>query len=270
MSCALSGGPDSAALVVLAVAAGCRVTAHHVDHAIRHDSAHDARVAADIAETLDVPFVVHRVDVASGPNLEARAREARLTALPPDAMTGHTADDQAETLLLRLLRGSGADGLAGMRPGLRHPILALRRDETRALCAAAGLQTATDPSNDDPSFTRNRVRAEVVPLLEDVARRDVVPLLVRTADLLRDDAALLDDLATAIDATDANALVDAPVALARRAVRRWLTVAGYPPDAAAVERVLDVARGTHVACELDGGRRVERSRRRLRVVDPAR
>ncbi len=246
------------------------MTAHHVDHGIRADSAADVAVAADVTTALDVPLVVHRVSVPPGPNLEARARAARVGALPADAMTGHTADDQAETVLLRLLRGAGAEGLGAMRPGRRHPILRLRRAETLALCTASGLATSHDPSNHDPRFTRNRVRHEVLPLLHDVARRDVVPLLVRTADLLHDDDSLLDELAGALDPTDAVGLAAAPVPLARRALRRWLTIGGYPPDAAAIERVLAVARGEHTACELDGGRRVERSRQRLRVVDPGR
>ncbi|MEX2625310.1 MAG: ATP-binding protein, partial [Ilumatobacteraceae bacterium] len=197
-------------------------------------------------------------------------RAARLDVLPSDAMTGHTADDQAETVLLRLLRGAGADGLAAMRSGPRHPILGLRRSETRALCAAMRLPVATDPTNTDPSFTRNRVRAEVLPLLDDIARRDVVPLLVRTAELLHDDDGLLNELAADLDPTDALAVAAAPLPLARRTLRRWLTIEGYPPDAAAIERVLAVARGERVACEIDGGRRVERSRQRLRVVSPAR
>jgi tRNA(Ile)-lysidine synthase len=270
VSCALSGGADSTALVLLAGAAGCRVTAHHVDHGLRPSSTDDVAIARAIAAEIGVDIVVHQVHVTPGPNLEARAREARLAALPADAMTGHTADDQAETLLLRLMRGAGADGLSAMHPGYQHPILALRRHETRALCAEHRLVTADDPTNHDPAHRRNRVRHELVPMLDDVAGRDVVPLLTRTSDLLRDDSQLLDELAAGIDPTDAVALATAPVALARRAIRRWLTVEGYPPDAASVERVLEVARGRHVACEIEGGRRVARSSQRLRVTSPGR
>lgn len=185
-------------------------------------------------------------------------------------MTGHTADDQAETVLLRLLRGSGSDGLAAMEPGPRHPILALRRCETEALCAELGVEPVRDDSNRAGEMWRNRVRRELLPLATQIADRDLVPILTRTADLLRDDGAFLDELAAAIDATDARALAAAHPVLARRAVRRWLTEAGYPPDAAGVERVLAVAGGEAVACELAGGRRVERSRQRLRITPPAR
>ncbi len=195
---------------------------------------------------------------------------ARRAVLPPDAMTGHTADDQAETVLLRLLRGSGGDGLAAMEPGLRHPILELRRAETEALCGELGVEPVGDDSNRSAEMWRNRVRHELLPLATQIADRDLVPILTRTADLLRDDGAFLDELAAAIDATDAPALAAADPVLARRAVRRWLSQAGYPPDAAAVDRVLAVAGGEAVACELAGGRRVERSRQRLRITSPER
>jgi tRNA(Ile)-lysidine synthase len=262
----VSGGADSTALAVLAVAAGCTVTIHHVDHGIRPDSADDVEAVRATAERLDVPLVLHHVQVEHGPNLEARARAARYGALPADVLTGHTADDQAETVLLRLVRGAGADGLAAMTPGPTRPLLALRRHETRALCDALGLRTVDDPMNLDPAHQRVRVRSEVLPLLADIARRDVVPLLARTADLLRDDDHHLDAAAAAVDPTDARALAAAPTVLARRAVRRWLTVDGYPPDLATVERVLAVARGEHVGCEIGRGRSVRRSGQRLCVV----
>src|SRR5690606_30551129 len=134
VTCAVSGGPDSSALLVLAVAAGCRATAVHVDHGLRPGSAAEAEVVAALADRLGAGFRSVAVDVADGPNLEARCREARLAALPPDACFGHTADDQAETILVNLMRGAALEGLAGMRPGPRHPLLALRRAETHALC----------------------------------------------------------------------------------------------------------------------------------------
>jgi len=211
--------------------------------------------------------VLHRVTVEPGPNLEARARLARRRALPPAAMTGHTLDDQAETILIRLLRGSGTTGLGAMQPGDRHPLLALRRAETEQLCAELGLEPVRDETNDERILWRSRIRHELLPLAADIAGRDVVPILARTAELLRDDAEVLDRLASTIDPTDARALAAADPAVARHAVRRWLTEDGYPPDAAAVERVLAVARGDAVACELPGGRRLERSRQAFRIVD---
>jgi tRNA(Ile)-lysidine synthase len=183
-------------------------------------------------------------------------------------MTGHTADDQAETLLLALLRGSGAAGLGAIEPGPRHPILALRRSETVELCLHLGLDVAHDPTNDDPRFRRNRIRHELLPLLDDIAERDVAVLLDRTARLLRDDNRLLEDLAATVDPTDVDQLLAAPGPLATRAIRRWLERDGYPPDAAAVARVLAVAAGETPACELAGGLRVERQGHRL-VLFPA-
>ncbi len=265
VTCAVSGGADSTALAVLAVAAGCEVELVHVDHALRPESHTEFVVVAALADRLGTPARSLTVPVAPGPNLEARARAARYAALPAGALTGHTADDQAETVLVNLLRGSGLDGLAGMRSD-RHPLLGLRRSETHELCRRLGLTTVIDESNDDIAHLRNNVRHHLLPALGEASRRDLVPVLARQAALLRDEADLLDELADAIDATDARALHAAPVALARRAVRRWLTAEldGLPPDSAAVARVLGVASGQVRACELPGGHRVDRHRQQLR------
>jgi hypoxanthine phosphoribosyltransferase len=273
LACAVSGGPDSLALLILAVAAGCAVTAIHVDHGLRSDSAAEADVVADVAARVGARFERRRVAVAPGPNLEARARAARFAVLPPGVATGHTMDDQAETVLINLLRGAGADGLAGMRPGPRHPLLGLRRHETHALCAHRGLAPVCDTSNEDPAFVRNRIRRELLPLCADVAGRDPVPLLARQAGILREEVALLDDLAAWAlpDATDARVLAQAEPALARRALRQWLRReaggAAHPPSLAEVERVLAVAAGHAVGTELSGGARVRRTGGRLRVEE---
>lgn len=265
--CAVSGGADSLALLVLAAATGRPVKAIHVDHGLRPDSAADGAVVRATAARVGAACEIVEVEVRPGPNLEARARAVRHASLPMGAMTGHTADDQAETVLLNLLRGSGLDGLAGMRPGPTHPLLALRRADTVAVCAASGLTPVHDPTNDDVGHLRNRVRHELLPALAGAAGRDLVPVLTRQADLLRDEGALLDELAAMLDPSDAKALSAATAPLARRAVRRWLADP-YPPDAAAVERVLAVARGERIACEIDGGRRVERHAQRLTVHPP--
>ncbi len=276
--CALSGGPDSAALVALAAAADLDVRAVHVDHALRADSADDAALAADIAARFDVPFRCVRLELDDGPNLEARARTARRAVLGLDALTGHTADDQAETLLLSLLRGAGGAGLSAMRPGPAKPILALRRTETHQLCELLGLTVAHDPTNIDQRFRRNRIRHDVMPLLDAVAERDVTALLTRSSTLLRDDETLLDALAAELDPTDARVVAAAPLPLARRAVRRWIVSTlhptskntdRHPPDAAAVERVLAVARGEASGCDVAAGWRVERSQQQLRLSPPA-
>ncbi|HTJ75539.1 MAG TPA: tRNA lysidine(34) synthetase TilS [Acidimicrobiales bacterium] len=264
VTCAVSGGADSLALLVLAMQAGCAVTAVHVDHGLRPGSAGEADVVRDAAARYGAAFRSETVDVAPGPNLEARARAARYAVLPPDVMTGHTADDQAETVLLNLIRGAGLDGLAGMRADDRRPLLALRRAETEKVCADEGLQPIVDPSNLDPAHRRNRVRAELLPLVNEIADRDVVPILARQAVLLRDEAEVLDLLAAALDPTDAHLLATSPPALARRALRRWLTE-DHPPDAATVERVLAVARNEAKAADVGGGRRVRRTKNVLRL-----
>jgi tRNA(Ile)-lysidine synthase len=270
VSCAVSGGADSLALLALATEAGCAVTALHVDHGLRPGSAEEADVVRAAAARFGAQFTALRADVTGGPNLEARARAARYAVLPADVLTGHTADDQAETVLLNLLRGAGLDGLAGIRATARRPLLGLRRAETHALCAQLGLTPVTDPSNDDVAHRRNRVRHELLPLLDAIAEREVAAVLARQARLLADDADALEVLARAIDPTDAAALATAPVAVARRAVRAWLRAGTdaecHPPDAAAVERVLAVARGESVATEV-AGRRIARTRGRLHI-DP--
>lgn len=262
MTCAVSGGADSTALLVLAITAGLHVTAVHVDHGLREGSAEEADVVQANALRLGAAFRAERVALPDGPNLEARARHARYGVLPHDVLTGHTADDQAETVLVNLLRGASTSGLAAMRPGHRHPILSLRRGETVELCAALQLSVVHDPSNLEPRHLRNRVRHELLPLMTQLSQRDITPVLARQAGLARDDDELLNTLAAALDPTDARALTAAPVALSRRAVRQWLGGA-HPPDAATVERVLQVARGHALATEVTGGRRVSRHRQRL-------
>jgi tRNA(Ile)-lysidine synthase len=281
VACAVSGGADSLALLALASAAGLRATAVHVDHGLRVGSEAEADVVSEAAKRLGTGFRAVRVEVAQGPNLEARARTARYLALPRGVLTGHTCDDQAETMLANLLRGAGRDGLAGMRPAtpatcgdrVRRPLLGLRRAETRDLCVDLGLEPVEDPSNQDRRFVRNRIRHEVLPLLAEVSGRDPVPVLARQAKLMAAEADLLDELAGAIDPTDARALALAHPALARRAVRLWLRSwpgdpEHHPPSAAEVTRVLAVARGRVVGCELAGGRRVRRSAGRLHLTGP--
>ena len=272
VTCAVSGGADSLALLALAVVAGCDATAVHVDHGLRPGSHREARVVQEAADRLGAGFRAVSVDVAPGPNLEARARQARYGVLPADVLTGHTADDRAETVLLHLLRGAGVTGLAALGPGPRRPLAAIRRADTERVCALLGLEVVHDPSNLDPVHRRNRVRHELLPLVADIAGRDPVPVLTRQADLLGELDTWLTDLAAGIDVASAAALAAAPGPVARVAVRRWLAGAGvgdgYVVDAAAVERVLAVARGAVVATEVTGGWRVARSRGRLALHAP--
>ena len=267
VDCAVSGGADSVALLVLACASGLQVTAWHVDHGLRDNSHTEATFVRDLAAQLSAHFESRTVAVDSAANVEAHAREARYAVLPAGVLTGHTADDQAETILINLLRGSGTRGLAGMQPTMQRPLLQLRRSETQSLCDELGITYFRDPSNDDDRFQRNRIRREVLPLLESLSKRDIVPVLNRQADLLRDDDDLLNELAAALDPTDALALAQAPIALSRRAIRAWLSNP-LVPDSATVDRVLDVARGNTLACDIGLGRHVRRSQQRLRITEP--
>jgi tRNA(Ile)-lysidine synthase len=270
---ACSGGPDSLALLALAQHAGLEPVAVHVDHGLRPDSGSDAACVEAAAAALGAGFRVVRLRVESGGNLEERAREARYTALEraraelgaTAVLVAHTADDQAETVLLNLVRGSGASGLAGMparRGTVVRPILGMRRADVRARCGEVGLVPVHDPSNDDPAHRRNWIRHEVLPALSEGAERDLVPVLTRQAAVLRAEAELLDELGDALLAEAggtepaARVLAAAHPALARRAVRRW--IGAPPPSLAEVERVLAVARGERRAAELAGGRRVWR------------
>jgi tRNA(Ile)-lysidine synthase len=277
---ACSGGPDSLALLALAVAVGLDPIAAHVDHGSRPGSDAVAAVVAGHAARLDVAVRTERVVVPPGPNYEARARVARYGALQRvrdelDAsvvLVGHTADDQAETVLLNVLRGSASAGLSAMparRERIVRPLLEIRRAETEALCAALGLEPVRDPTNEDLTLRRNWIRQEVLPALAAGAGRDLVPVLARQADILRAESDYLDSLAEAAWSADgarpARVLAAMPTVLARRAVRLWL--GPPPPSLDEVERVLDVARGVARATEVAGGRRVWRTRGHLHA-DP--
>ena len=266
VACGLSGGPDSAALVALAVAAGLRVTAWHINHGLRPSAGADARAAREIAARLGAAFELRQVQVAPGPNLEARARTARYGALPPGVLVGHTADDRAETVLFNIGRGAGLAGAAAPHAGVARPLLGLRRFETHALCERFGLATVRDPMNDDPSFARVAIRNEVMPALARALGRDPVPLLNRHADLASQALEVVADLAAGVDPTSAAAVTAAPRAVATEALRAWITeTAGAPPTAASIDRVLQVAAGTAVATEITGGHRIARTKGRLRI-----
>jgi len=235
---ALSGGADSLALAAclafVAPRAGWLAGAVVVDHGLQAGSDEVAARAAEQAAELDLAAEVVPVEVGTGGGPEAAARDARYAVLrsrPVDAvLLGHTLDDQAETVLLGLGRGSGARSLAGMPAvdgTVRRPFLGLRRAETERICAASGLPWWTDPHNADRGFRRSRLRHEVLPLLEDVLDGGVAEALARTADQLRADTALLDELAAEVaDPCDVPLLAAMPPALRSRVLRRAALEAG--------------------------------------------
>lgn len=226
---ALSGGPDSLALAAAtafeAPRAGLRAGAVVVDHGLQDASAGVAERAAGQARALGLdPVRVVRVEVvASGEGVEAAARAARYAALDAAAaelgahaiLLGHTLDDQAETVLLGLARGSGAASLQGMAPrtgAYRRPLLGIRRATTVQACADAGLEPWDDPHNADPAYARVRVRREVLPVLEAELGPGVAEALARTAEQLREDAEALDAFADEV-AEDIVELEEAGVSL---------------------------------------------------------
>jgi tRNA(Ile)-lysidine synthase len=237
---ALSGGADSLALTAVAATAK-PTTALIVDHRLQPDSGRVAATARDQALAVGcVDAQVLCVDVGTTGGPEAAARTARYRALDEargDApvLLAHTLDDQAETVLLGLGRGSGSRSIAGMRPcdpPWYRPLLGIRRAVTRAACEELGLTPWQDPHNADRRFTRTRLRTEVLPLLEEVLGGGVAEALARTATALREDTDTLDELARqALDEIGAGALDTArlaalPEAVRRRVIRGWLLAGG--------------------------------------------
>lgn len=247
---ALSGGADSLALAAAtafeARAAGIRVRSVTVDHGLQDGSELVAAEAAAKASVLGIEALVERVVVAeSGEGPEADARTARYAALRRAAqgedapvLLGHTLDDQAETVLLGLSRGSGAGSLQGMAPvridedGTTwiRPLLAVRRETTRAACAAEALDAWNDPHNADPRYLRVRVRERVLPVLEAELGPGIAEALARTAEQLREDAEAFDEMihetiedivehAEAGISVSAAALAANPAALRNRVIR---------------------------------------------------
>ncbi len=238
---ACSGGADSLALAAAARAERVGVLGAVVDHGLQGGSAERAARTVEVLAGLGVPTTVHAVTVDGPGGLEAAARAARYAALRaarprPDTpvLLGHTLDDQAETVLLGLGRGSGPRSISGMRswddPWCR-PLLDVRRATTRAACAELGLEVWDDPHNVDARFTRVRLRREVLPLLEDVLSGGVAEALARTAAQLREDGDALDVLAEAAlvrigeqsrGGLEVDPLAELPAAVRRRVLRRWL------------------------------------------------
>jgi tRNA(Ile)-lysidine synthase len=237
---ALSGGPDSLALTAVAVQLR-PTTALIVDHGLQSDSAAVAETARNQAVALGcVDAQVIRVHVGNEGGPEAAARAARYAALSVyrdgPVLLGHTLDDQAETVLLGLGRGSGVRSIAGMRPydpPWCRPLLGVRRAVTHHACRELGLIAWQDPHNTDRRYTRTRLRLEVLPLLEDVLGGGVADALARTATALREDTELIDACADQAlpevqtgSGLQVQALAALPAPVRRRVIRGWLLAGG--------------------------------------------
>ena len=270
---AVSGGPDSLGLLLLGLEHGLAITVHHVYHHARPSSAKEARHVEAICRELDVAFVGHDVLVDPGANFEARARAARRAAMPASVLTGHTMDDLVETILLNMMRGAGVDGLTPMVDDPTKPLRDVRRNDLHFYVSGSHLLPLYDETNDSPDFRRNRVRHELIPVLCDVAGRDVVPVLARQATLMHEERRWLDevcakDVGLALEDADCRELARWPTARLRRWLRAGLARADegdgvHPPSAHEVQRAVAVVRGEAVATELSGARRLSRSGQRL-------
>lgn len=251
----LSGGADSLALVHGLLRCGVKVHAVVVDHQLQEGSAQVARQAADTALSLGATAEIRAVDV-EGPG-EGPARQARYEALGAAAagrplLVAHTANDDAEGMLIGLVRGSGAEAIAGMRSvhtdhaavvagaaWLGRPLLNCTRAETEAECRAAGLNWWDDPHNSSDAYLRSRIRTHVLPYLEDALGEHIGANMARTARMLREDVELLDELAEReLQAAEEGAslncteLQQQPAALRRRVLKQWLADKAGPLSSA--------------------------------------
>lgn len=272
LTVALSGGADSAALLWLVSRRGRDVTAIHVFHGLPA-SALMSTAAGQVAAFCGVPLEMVVVDPVG--TAEHQLRDARHAALLTAAgdrpvLLAHTADDQAETVLMRVLRGTGVDGLAGIRPSrgpIRHPFLAVTRSEARELARLAGLPFRDDPANDQPEILRNRIRSSVLPVIEEALGRSPRDALVRLAENAAEDSRVLDELAERVLVQHRGASVRLPLGalravgdgVAARAVRRAVRSLGspYPPPRLALARMLEVVHGRVAATEIEPRIRVE-------------
>ena len=313
---AVSGGADSTALLlgleelIKSNRLRVRPIVAHLDHGLRPDSEEDARWVRRLAKDLSFQKAVGRVELTTRPksksteNLEQAARQARYDFLLTTAtrhkaqyvLTGHTADDQAETVLLRLLRGSAAEGLSGapvirqLQPNskvkLVRPLMAwARRTDTEAYCRQRGIEFRVDEMNDDETFARVKVRKQLLPLMQSFNNR-VVETINRTASLLQEDAFALAEEANSLlklaatkaaNNSETNAprlsvsvLLQKPAAVRRRALREWILAARGNLNRLervhllAVEGLLGGEKGGRTI-ELPGGMTVSRKRGMLEL-----
>ena len=277
VTAAVSGGADSLALAAALAFVRPGSAAVVVDHRLQDGSAAAAGRAAEQCEGLGLSACVMTVAVAG--RGEGPARDARLAALAATGATvllGHTLDDQAETVLLGLARGSGSRSLAGMaavRGPFRRPLLALPRALVRLACGQSGLTPWEDPHNSDPAYARVRVRTAALPALEAALGPGVAAALARSAAALREDADALDALAEAAATDDVAVLSALPAAVRARVLKRFAEAAcGSPVTSAHVTalRALVEHWAGQGPVALPGGVRVERAGPRLACVHDGR
>jgi tRNA(Ile)-lysidine synthase len=263
LTVALSGGADSGALAYLLHELGREMGLVHIDHQLEASPAM-AGAAGEIAEKLGVPLETFTVDVEPGASLEARARDARygvLETLDAAVVTGHTRDDQVETMLINLIRGSGPRGLAGIprfrTPNIHRPMLEITRSETREIATLAGLPFVDDPMNEDMALTRNRIRLQILPLMREF-NPQLDAALARTAEMIEADVGFIDDLASdhQTGVLPVSLLLTLPKVLADRLLHDALENASITPTADRIGRMWSVARGESKRQDVADGRAV--------------
>ena len=294
----VSGGRDSVVLRHQLLAAGFRqLIVCHLDHALRTDSAEDARFVSDLAQKHGLESVIGRQDVAGRAkrrrqSLETAGREARFDLFAqtarnrecPRLFLAHHADDQVETFLFNVFRGSAGGGLAGIRPlstqvvggitlQISRPLLGVWREEIDAYVARHQLEFREDASNADPQFTRNRLRRELIPAIEQALGREVKRPIWRAAEVMRAEDELLGSLipawCTAAE-LETSALNAQPLALQRRILHAWLRSQGVPNIGfEEVEAVRGLLTGRRAKVNLPGGRHARRRARKLFLEQPS-
>jgi tRNA(Ile)-lysidine synthase len=258
----LSGGRDSVCLLDLAARHAGPVMALHVNYGLRDGADGDEALCRDLCARLDVPLTVHRAGAPEG-NVQAWARRVRYAAaqeLPGLIATGHTATDQVETVLYRLAASPGRRALLGMRERegrVIRPLLGITREETAAYCRERGLPWREDPTNDSDAYARNRVRNDLLPVLRSLHPAAEANVL-RTLEILRDEAAVLDELV--VPEPDLDRLAALPPALARLVL---VEIAGAPIGARLGE-ILALSRTGTATLDLGGGLRAVAEYGRLR------
>ena len=293
----VSGGRDSVALLHMLLGAGFKkLTVCHLDHGLRDEGREDARFVEALAERHGLKLASARVNVAALAkrkklSLETAAREARYaffarvarTEKCPRLFLAHHADDQAETFLFNLFRGSAAAGLAAMRPlatrtvgsvtlQIARPLLGMWREKIDAYIAAHALAFSEDASNADPRHTRNRMRHEIIPAIERALGRDIRRAVWRAAEILRDEndfLASLPELRDLPETLETSALRAQPVALQRRVIHAWLRTQRVAEIGfAEVEAIRSLLAGHRAKVNLPGGLHARRRAGRIFLARP--
>lgn len=285
MLCALSGGADSVSLLLCLRELGISVCACHLNHGLRGAQADaDEEFCRELCRQHEIPFLSRRENASeaarrTGRSLETAARELRYAFFETCAQklhadriaTAHTADDNLETMLFRLIRGTGAAGLAGIPPkrgNIIRPLIRVERREVEAFLRSRGQEWRTDATNEEDICTRNRIRHQVVPALREIAP-DAAKHAVLTAQLLRQDHEALESLVQ--DNPPVDWLNDQPEAVRSRAVRRMLCASGVPEGELTyghVRAVEDLCRRRRGTVSLPGGYHAEICQNTLRTGKP--